>query len=197
MIIWLNGAFGAGKTQTAFELHSRIPNSFVFDPEQIGFFLGKIVPSTVRKSDFQDHRLWRECTYQGLRYVAENYTGTIVVPMTVINPEYYDQTVGALRKTGLQVHHFTLLAFRETVLRRLRRRGDGINSWNARQLDRCLTSLSNEIFKFHLDTERKSIDMVAEEIADHIGLKLNPPTWHPVLRPLKRAIVQIRHIRFL
>ncbi|WP_317106532.1 hypothetical protein [Chroococcidiopsis sp. SAG 2025] len=38
MIIWLNGAFGIGKTQTTFELHSRIPGSFVFDPEQIGFF---------------------------------------------------------------------------------------------------------------------------------------------------------------
>jgi hypothetical protein len=197
MIIWLNGAFGAGKTQTAFELHSRIPDSFVFDPEQIGFFLGKIVPPAVRRSDFQDHRLWRELTYESLRYVAQNYTGTIIVPMTVINPEYYDQTVGALIKTGLQVHHFTLLASRQTILRRLRRRGDGINSWGARQLDRCLMSLSDEIFKFHLDTEGKNIEMVAEEIARHVGLKLKPSTWHPVLRPLKRTIVQIRHIRFL
>ncbi|MBW4478948.1 MAG: AAA family ATPase [Tolypothrix brevis GSE-NOS-MK-07-07A] len=54
MIIWLNGAFGVGKTQTAFELHSRIPGSFVFDPEQIGFSLRKITPSEMRK-DFQDH----------------------------------------------------------------------------------------------------------------------------------------------
>lgn len=29
MIIWLNGAFGVGKTQTAFELHSRISRSLV------------------------------------------------------------------------------------------------------------------------------------------------------------------------
>jgi chloramphenicol 3-O-phosphotransferase len=86
MIIWLNGAFGAGKTQTAFELHSRIPDSYVFDPE------------------------------------------------------YYEQTVGALRETGVQVHHLTLLASRQTILRRLRRRGDRRNSWGARQLDRCLMS---------------------------------------------------------
>ncbi|NJM90048.1 MAG: AAA family ATPase [Hydrococcus sp. RU_2_2] len=197
MIIWLNGAFGAGKTQTAFELHSRIPDSLVFDPEQIGFFLGKVVPPEVRKSDFQDHRLWRKLTYEGLRYVAENYTSTIVVPMTIVNPEYYDQTVGALRKTGLHVHHFTLLASRETILRRLRKRGDGTNSWGARQLDRCLASLSDEKFKFHLDTEGKSIELVAEEIARHIDLKLKPPTWHPILRPLKRAMVQMRHVRFL
>ncbi|MCU0538053.1 MAG: AAA family ATPase [Hydrococcus sp. Prado102] len=197
MIIWLNGAFGAGKTQTAFELHSRISDSFVFDPEEIGFCLGKIVPPAVKKSDFQDHRLWREFAYQSLQYVAQNYTGTIIVPMTVVNPEYYDQTVNALRNTGLRVHHFTLLASRETVLRRLRRRGDGINSWAALQLNRCLASLSDEKFKFHLDTEAKSIELVAEEIARHVGLQLKPPTWHPILRPLKRALVQIRHIRFL
>ena len=124
MIIWLNGAFGVGKTQTAFELHSRIPNSFVFDPEQIGFFLGKIVPPDVRVGDFQNHPIWREFTYQGLRYVAENFEGTIIVPMTVVEPLYYDQTVRALKSYGLQVYHLTLLASRDTILRRLSRRGD-------------------------------------------------------------------------
>jgi len=38
---------------------------------------------------------------------------------------------------------------------------------------------------------------VAEEIALYVGLSLKPPTWHPILRPLKRMILQIRHIRFL
>ncbi|MDM9384753.1 tunicamycin resistance protein [Chlorogloeopsis sp. ULAP01] len=195
MIIWLNGAFGIGKTQTAFELHSRIPGSFVFDPEQIGFFLRKIVPSEVRVGDFQNHLIWREFTYQGLRYVAENFTGTIIVPMTVVDHLYYDQTVGALRREGLQVHHFTLLASRDTILRRLWRRGDGSNSWNARQLDRCLMSLSDEKFAVHLNTEGKAIEAVAEEIAQYIDVDLKPPTWHPILRPLKRMIVQVRHVR--
>ncbi|MEI3604813.1 hypothetical protein SPD48_03840 [Pseudogracilibacillus sp. SE30717A] len=44
MIIWVNGAFGSGKTQTAYELHRRISNSFVYDPEIIGFFIGKNIP---------------------------------------------------------------------------------------------------------------------------------------------------------
>lgn len=195
MIIWLNGAFGVGKTQTAFELHSRIPGSFVFDPERIGFFLSKILPSDVRVGDFQNHRIWREFTDQGLQYVAENFAGTIIVPMTIVDPLYYDQTVGALRRKGLQVHHFALLASGDTILRRLRRRGDGSSSWNARQLDRCLKSLSDEKFAVHLNTEGKTIETIAEEIAHYAGINLKPPTWHPMLRPLKRVIVQIRHIR--
>ncbi|NJL89056.1 MAG: AAA family ATPase [Coleofasciculaceae cyanobacterium SM2_1_6] len=195
MIIWLNGAFGVGKTQTAFELHSRIPGSFVFDPEQIGFALRKVVPPEMDR-DFQDHDVWRKFTCQGLQYVAENFPGIIIVPMTVVNPFYFDQTVGLLRSEGLQVHHFTLVALPTTILRRLRRRGDGSGSWNARQLDRCLESLSEEKFAIQLNTEGKSIETVAEEIAHYVGLTLKPPIWHPILRPLKRMIVQVRHIRF-
>ena len=37
MIIWINGSFGSGKTQAAYELNKRIENSFVFDPENAGF----------------------------------------------------------------------------------------------------------------------------------------------------------------
>ncbi|MBD2101663.1 AAA family ATPase [Leptolyngbya sp. FACHB-261] len=194
MIIWLNGAFGVGKTQTAFELHSRITDSFVFDPEQLGFALRRVVPPSMHR-DFQDYPVWREFTYQGLRYVAENFTGTIIVPMTVVEPLYYDQTVGMLLGEGLQVHHFTLLASRATILRRLQRRGDGKNAWNTRQLDRCLKSLSDEKFAVHIDTEAKAIETVAEEIAHHVGLDLKPPAWHPLLRPLKRLIVQMGHVR--
>lgn len=194
MIIWLNGAFGIGKTQTAFELRSRIPGSFVFDPEQIGLSLRKIMPPAMHK-DFQDHPIWREFTYQSLCYVAENFSGVIIVPMTVVNPLYHDQIIGALCREGVQVHHFTLLASRETILRRLRRRGDGSTSWGACQLDRCLRSLPDEKFAVHVNTEGKTIEVVAEEIAYYVGLALKPPTWHPILRPLKRIVVQICHIR--
>ncbi len=116
--------------------------------------------------------------------------------MTLVNLSYYNQIVGGLHRQGLSIHHFTLCASRKTILRRLSRRGDGVNSWAAAQLDRCLNSLSNEIFATHLDTEDKSIKSVAEEIARYVGLNLNPPKWHPVLRSLQRIIVQIRHIRF-
>ena len=37
MIIWLNGAFGAGKTQTAYELKRRIPGSVIYDKERTEF----------------------------------------------------------------------------------------------------------------------------------------------------------------
>ena len=38
MIIWINGAFGSGKTTCANILQKQLPNAFLYDPEQAGFF---------------------------------------------------------------------------------------------------------------------------------------------------------------
>ncbi len=54
MIVWLNGAFGAGKTTAAYELHRRLENSFVYDPENAGCFLRKNMPEECHTPDFQD-----------------------------------------------------------------------------------------------------------------------------------------------
>lgn len=39
VIIWLNGAFGAGKTTTAAELAGTMPSARMFDPEMVGYLL--------------------------------------------------------------------------------------------------------------------------------------------------------------
>ena len=44
MIIWLNGGFAAGKTTLAQELHRRLPDAVVYDPEDVGIMLWKWVP---------------------------------------------------------------------------------------------------------------------------------------------------------
>ena len=41
MIVWLNGTFGCGKTTTAAELCPLIPSSRLFDPETVGYMLGR------------------------------------------------------------------------------------------------------------------------------------------------------------
>lgn len=53
MIIWINGAFGVGKSHTAYKLTRRIDNAFLFDPETVGFFLRDKLPGTARFDDFQ------------------------------------------------------------------------------------------------------------------------------------------------
>ena len=81
MIIWLNGAFGSGKTSCAYELKRRIPNSYVYDPENIGYFIFKNIPYGMRKNDFQDYEQWRIFNYSILKEMYRSYSGTIIVPM--------------------------------------------------------------------------------------------------------------------
>ena len=74
MIIWLNGAFGAGKTSAAYVLHRRIPNSFLYDAAQLGYFIRRNIPADMRKSDFQHHSVWRKGSADMLAILQVNIT---------------------------------------------------------------------------------------------------------------------------
>jgi hypothetical protein len=195
MIIWINGAFGSGKTQTAFELNRRIPNSFVYDPENLGFFISKNIPSSIRKSDFQDCEMWRELNLPLIKYIQDKYEGVLIIPMTLVNPQYFNEIVSPLRNHGVDVKHYVLSASKETLIRRLKSRGDGINSWAAKQSDRCINGLSNEIFKHHIDTENMSIEEVAEKIALMSNITLITDNSGKLRKRLNRILTQLRHIR--
>lgn len=195
MIIWINGAFGSGKTQTAFELNRRIPNSFIYDPENLGFFISKNIPSSIKKSDFQDYEVWRELNFSLIKYIADRYDGVLIIPMTLVNPQYFGEIVGSLRNHGIEVKHYTLMASKKTLLRRLRSRGDGVNSWGAQQIDRCIEGLSSEIFQYHIDTENMSIEDVAEKVALMSNISLVPDNSGRLKKRLNRIITQLKHVR--
>ena len=197
MIIWINGAFGSGKTQTSYELHRRIPNSFLFDPENTGFFIGKNLPKEMSKGDFQDYTMWREFNYSMLKYIYAEYEGPIIVPMTIVNPQYFNEIIGKLRSDGVIVNHFVLWASKDIVEKRLRSRGEGKNSWAAKQIDRCIEGLSNDVFQHQLNTDHMSIETVAETIATMSNIQLRPNNKSRLRKRLDRIITQVKHIRFL
>jgi len=196
MIIWINGAFGSGKTQTAYEMQRRIPHSYVFDPENAGYYIRQNIPKEAAKADFQDYPMWRESTYSMLAYLAAEFDGIILVPMTVVNPHYFGEIVGRLRGEGVTVHHFALCASKATLLHRLRSRGEGKNSWAAQQIDRCIQGLAQDCFQHHLETDQMSIEEVVGKIAAMANIPLQPDRRGKLRKLLDRYGTQIRHIRF-
>ncbi|WP_369214769.1 AAA family ATPase [Streptomyces flavofungini] len=117
MIVWVNGAFGSGKTTLVEEVRSRWPEALVFDPETVGFVLRSIVE--VPTGDFQDLRLWRrQVAALAVGLVAE-YGRPVLVPMTLVDPGYVAEIFGALRTAGVTAHHFFLKVPRETLERRI------------------------------------------------------------------------------
>ncbi|MFT4044627.1 MAG: hypothetical protein QM673_15825 [Gordonia sp. (in: high G+C Gram-positive bacteria)] len=69
MIVWFNGAFGAGKTHTAFELARRLENAHIADPELVGYGIHKVLPAAAR-TDFQDRPQCRSAVIATLAAVG-------------------------------------------------------------------------------------------------------------------------------
>lgn len=118
MIVWINGAFGAGKSTTARELIELIPNSTLFDPEVIGGGLTHLLPPKrlAEVGDFQDLPIWRRLVIDTAAAMLAELGGTLVVPMTLLRQEYRDEIFGGLAARRIAVRH-VLLAPAETILR--------------------------------------------------------------------------------
>ncbi|MDD9382825.1 ATP-binding protein [Streptomyces sp. ZAF1911] len=199
MIVWLNGPFGGGKTQTAHALHRRVAESVVCDPEHVGFGLHRMMPLALR-GDFQDLPAWRQGVFEVLDLAAREHPGVVIVPMTVTDSGYFAETVGRLRERGHDVCHFALPAERETVLRRLRERGLGRGlkreGFAVARLDGCLEALREEEFAEHVETDLVGVTEVAERVAASAGPALAPDTDGALRGRIRRALVGVRHIRF-
>ncbi|MEU1259910.1 AAA family ATPase [Streptomyces chartreusis] len=209
MLLWINGPFGGGKTQTAHEIQRRLPGSVICDPEHAGFGLRRTLPPELR-ADFQDLTSWRQGVVEVLDLALSKHDGVVIAPMTVTNSDYFAETVGRLGELGHDVRHFSLLAQRETVLKRLRERGFGHllqrvagknaglrrESWAVRQLDHCLERLREPEFAEHLWTDDTTVPKTADRIAVLAGLRLRPNNEGALRTRLRQAGVGIRHIRF-
>ncbi|MBE8470998.1 AAA family ATPase [Streptomyces justiciae] len=209
MLLWINGPFGGGKTQTAYEIQRRLPGSVVCDPEHAGFGLRRMLPPELR-GDFQDLTSWRQGVVEVLDVALTKHDGVVIAPMTVTDSGYFAETVGRLGELGHDVRHFTLLARRETVVKRLRERGFGHllqfvggknaglgrETWAVQQLDHCLERLREPEFAEHLWTDDSTVPKTADRIAVLAGLRLRPNNEGALRTRLRQVRIGVKHIRF-
>ena len=106
MIVWINGAFGSGKTTTATLLVEKLPGAKLFDPEYVGYMLTAFQQSPT--GDFQDLPLWRHLVIETMTGLAQQYPHPWIAPMSLINPAYRTEILTGIRKSGVDVHEFIL-----------------------------------------------------------------------------------------
>lgn len=118
IVVWINGAFSAGKTSAARELIDLIPNSTFYDPELTGAGLRCLLPQKklAEVSDFQDLPIWRRLVVDTAAALLAEVGGVLVVPMTLLRQEYRDEIFGGLASRRIPVRH-VLLSPEETILR--------------------------------------------------------------------------------
>ena len=117
MIIWLNGTFGAGKTTTAEQLTALVPDSRLFDTEQVGYMLRHVLDPV---PDFQDWPPWRALAVETASRLLDYVGGILVVPQTVLVEQYWTEIRDGLESKGVPVRHFVLHTDRDTLDHRIR-----------------------------------------------------------------------------
>jgi predicted kinase len=119
VIIWINGGFGAGKTTLAEELHRRLPDALVYDPEDVGIMLWKWMRPA---GDFQHLPSWRELVVATALSLRRHHAETLIVPMSLIRDAYRAEILGGLADAGEEVLHVFLEAGADVLRERLNAR---------------------------------------------------------------------------
>ena len=151
LVVWINGAFGVGKTSVAEELVPLLPGSLLFDPELIGVMLRDVIPAEEQTDDFQDIPAWRELTRDAVVALARaRAPGVLVVPMTLVDERYFEEIVGGIRARGVRVVHVDAGGAgggrRRAAPRAVGQRGLGPRSHRG-----LCSALRDERFATHLD----------------------------------------------
>lgn len=172
MIIWINGTFGVGKTETAKMVYKKLQNSYLYDPEELGSIIRKQIPVELWEEDFQDHEEWRMWNHHLLKKVTTETEKVVIVPMTLTNEQYYQEIISRLTKEGIKIHHFTLVAEPQTILDRLMERGDGNNEWIMNRTEMNVKQLSATFFQIHINTEKLTVEETALEVIKLVKSKI-------------------------
>ena len=141
MIVWLNGAFGAGKTTTARLLARRLPQARIFDTEYVGYMLRHVLTEPVE--NFQDNPPWRTLSVRTAVEVLNHVGGTLVIPQTVLNESYAREIFDGFAAEGVKVHHFVLNVEQDELIRRITEDQEeaGAKQWRLDHVERYQAAL--------------------------------------------------------
>jgi predicted kinase len=148
MIVWINGAFGAGKTTLAEELRRRLPDALSFDPEHIGFLLRVSAPPA-ETGDFQDLPAWRKLTAEFAITLHREYGRHVITPMTLVEPSYREEVFKLLAAADVPLLHVFLDVPADELRRRIEAQvmdpynqeaDDRIRGFRLGNVDRCVAA---------------------------------------------------------
>jgi len=104
-----------------------------------------------------------------LKTMSEDIDGVNIVPMTLINPEYYYDIIGRLTAEAVDVRHFILYLDKNMLTKRLRKRAWGFmhrEKFALDSIDRCIHSYDNYVTETKIMAHCKSVDDIALEIVN-------------------------------
>ncbi len=170
MIVMINGAFGVGKTATARALCHILPESVVFDPEEVGYMLRNITHPTGLESpgDFQNIALWPSMVVTVTRALTEHYQRHLIMPISLPCQTYFHDIVHGITQFEPEFYHFCLLASEATLATRLMERHGEAREWALQQIPRCVQAFTAPEYEEKLDTDIHPLEEIVTKIFTRI-----------------------------
>ena len=109
------------------------------------------------------------CRASSVEDAAGRFDGVVIVPMTVARHEYFEEVIAAVGRR-VRLDHFTLVASRETILRRESERADDTGDWAQKTVAWVLPALADSRFAAHIDVETQTAQEVANDIMRRISI---------------------------
>jgi 8-oxo-dGTP pyrophosphatase MutT (NUDIX family) len=118
VIIWVNGAFGAGKSSAGRALLDLVPESTLYEPEVLGCSLRLLLPEKRLQevTDYQELPIWRRLVVETAASLLAEVGGVLVAPMSLLRQEHRDEIFGGLAARRIEVRHMVVDPG-ETILR--------------------------------------------------------------------------------
>ncbi len=168
MVIWLSGAYGVGKSAVAKELCKIIPNTLVFDAEEVGNAVRENYPDCPYGYIFEDYPLWAEFCYRLIGDIHEKFHKNILVDMTLVRENSRQQIIDKLRADGIEVHYFVLTASRQTIHDRILARGEDEDCWCMENLDMAMAASAAIPGSIQVNTDSIPPEVLADRILNSL-----------------------------
>lgn len=167
MLVWINGAFGVGKTTTADKLIEQRPDLRLFDPEQVGYMLMSNL-NGYEFDDFQDLPAWRALVPVVAKHLAATTGQHLVAVQTVLSRETWTEIRSGLVAHGFSVIHVLLDADGDSLRQRIHAddHDQSAAQWRLDHIDAYLDArpwLIDDV-DLVIDTSTNDVDAVAQEI---------------------------------
>lgn len=118
MIVWIDGAFGVGKTTTAQLIVGRSIKWRLFDPEDVGHMLVANLKD-LDFADFQDLAPWRSLVPRVAHEISTLTGESLLIVQTVLVAEHWDELQRGFAGVGRNVFHVVLDAGPDTLRSRI------------------------------------------------------------------------------
>ncbi|PQZ91621.1 ATP-binding protein [Arthrobacter sp. MYb227] len=169
-ILWINGAFGSGKTTTAQKLLELLPGARLFDPEIVGFMLRHYITEPIK--DFQDWPAWRGLVPEVAAQMLRHYGGVLVVPMTILREDYLTEILAGLTLQGIEYQHILLDVSEAELIRRIESDTveTGARQWRLEHVETYVQNREWLRANSHVvESRRLNAEQVASVIAGHLA----------------------------